>query len=69
MALNTSKLRWPEHRSDFKPNGMEIGMPSNGFFESSKRRTFSFSNCFSHVKPQTAENWLQAFAAWLNAPN
>ncbi|MDL0138971.1 IS6 family transposase, partial [Halobacterium salinarum] len=26
-------------------------------------------NCFSHVEPQTAENWLQAFAAWLNAPN
>ncbi|MGQ4554812.1 IS6 family transposase, partial [Halobellus sp. GM3] len=22
-----------------------------------------------HVEPQTAENWLQAFAAWLNAPN
>jgi putative transposase len=38
-------------------------------FRELKRRTFSFSNCFSHVEPQTAENWLQAFAAWFNAPN
>jgi len=38
-------------------------------FREFKRRTSSFSNCFSHVEPQTAENWLQAFAAWLNAPN
>ncbi|RLM53511.1 IS6 family transposase [Halobellus sp. Atlit-31R] len=37
-------------------------------FREFKRRTSSFSNCFSHVEPQTAENWLQAFAAWLNAP-
>ncbi len=38
-------------------------------FRELKRRTSSFSNCFSHVKPQTAEKWLQAFAAWLSAPN
>ena len=38
-------------------------------FRELKRRTSSFSNCFSHVEPQTAENWLQAFAAWFNAPN
>ena len=38
-------------------------------FRELKRRTSSFSNCFSHVEPQTAENWLQAFATWLNAPN
>jgi putative transposase len=38
-------------------------------FREFKRRTSSFSNCFSHVEPRTAENWLQAFAAWLNAPN
>ncbi|SFH58558.1 putative transposase [Halorubrum aquaticum] len=38
-------------------------------FRELKRRTSSFSNCFSHVEPQTAEKWLQAFAAWLNAPN
>ena len=35
MALNTSKLRWPELHSDFKLNGLEIGTPSNEFFESS----------------------------------
>ncbi|MGQ4556592.1 IS6 family transposase [Halobellus sp. GM3] len=38
-------------------------------FRERKRRTSSFSNCYSHVEPQPAENWLQAFAAWLNAPN
>jgi putative transposase len=38
-------------------------------FRELKRRTSSFSNCFSHVFPETAEKWLQAFAAWLNAPN
>ena len=38
-------------------------------FREIKRRTSSFSNCFSHVRPETAENWLQAFATWLNAPN
>ncbi|WP_227015772.1 hypothetical protein [Haloarcula sp. JP-L23] len=34
-----------------------------------KRRTSSFSNCFSHVEPETAENWLQSFARWHNAAN
>ena len=38
-------------------------------FRELKRRTSSFSNCFSHVKPETAENWLQSFACWHNAPN
>jgi putative transposase len=38
-------------------------------FRELKRRTSSFSHCFSHAEPQTAENWLQAFAAWFNAPN
>ncbi|MFC6987641.1 IS6 family transposase [Haloplanus sp. GCM10025708] len=34
-------------------------------FREVKRRTNQFSNCFSHVEPSTAENWLQAFAfAW-----
>ncbi|WP_425601450.1 IS6 family transposase [Halorubrum salinum] len=37
-------------------------------FRELKRRTSSFSNCFSHVEPQTVEKWPQAFAAWLNAP-
>ena len=34
-----------------------------------KRRTSSFSNCFSHVFPETAENWLQAFSTWFNQTN
>ncbi|WP_423998662.1 IS6 family transposase [Haloarcula salina] len=38
-------------------------------FRELKRRTSSFSNCFSHVEPETAENWLQSFARWYNAPN
>jgi putative transposase len=38
-------------------------------FRELKRRTSSFSNCFSHVEPETAENWLQSFARWHNAPN
>ncbi|PSQ44518.1 IS6 family transposase, partial [Halobacteriales archaeon SW_7_68_16] len=29
----------------------------------------SFSNCFSHVEPETAESWLQTFARWHNATN
>ena len=34
-------------------------------FREVERRTNQFSNTFSHVKPKTAENWLQAFAfAW-----
>jgi putative transposase len=38
-------------------------------FRDLKRRTSSFSNYFSHVQPETAENWLQAFATWFNVPN
>jgi len=38
-------------------------------FRELKCRTSSFSNCFSHVKPTTAESWLQAFARWHNATN
>jgi putative transposase len=38
-------------------------------FREVKRRTSSFSNCFSHVEPETAETWLQSFACWHNAPN
>ncbi len=38
-------------------------------FREVKRRISSFSNCFSHVEPKTAENWLQSFARWHNAPN
>ena len=38
-------------------------------FRELKRRTSSFSNCFSHVNPETAESWLQTFARWHNAAN
>jgi putative transposase len=38
-------------------------------FRELKRRTSSFSNSFSHVSPETAETWLQAFARWYNEPN
>jgi len=38
-------------------------------FREVKRQTSSFSNCFRHVEPSTAENWLQSFARWHNAPN
>lgn len=38
-------------------------------FRELMRRNSSFSNCFSHVEPATAENWLQRFARWLNATN
>ncbi|WP_188884577.1 IS6 family transposase [Halarchaeum grantii] len=38
-------------------------------FREIKRRTSSFSNSFSHVNPETAETWLQAFAVWWNSPN
>ncbi|MHC3378334.1 IS6 family transposase [Haloarcula sp. H-GB5] len=38
-------------------------------FRELKCRTSSFSHCFSHVEPETAENWLQSFARWHNAPN
>ncbi|ELY65583.1 transposase, partial [Natrinema versiforme JCM 10478] len=35
-------------------------------FREVQRRTSSFSNCFSHVDPVTAETWLQAHAVWWN---
>jgi len=38
-------------------------------FREIKRRTPSFSNSLSHVKPTTAESWLQAFAVWWNSLN
>ncbi|MUW14652.1 IS6 family transposase [Halorubrum sp. CBA1125] len=35
-------------------------------FREVERRIYSFSNCFSHVDPPTAETWLQAHAVWWN---
>lgn len=61
-ALSRAGLRSHPERHGNR-NSIERG------FRELKRRTSSFSNCFSHVFPETAENWLQAFARWLNAPN
>ncbi|SDY56295.1 hypothetical protein SAMN04487946_12319, partial [Halobellus clavatus] len=61
-ALARASLRFQTERNGNR-NAIER------IFRELKRRTSSFSNCFSHVEPQTAEKWLQAFAAWLNAPN
>jgi putative transposase len=36
-------------------------------FRELKRRTRAFSNTFSNVQPETAEDWLLAFASWHNA--
>jgi putative transposase len=34
-------------------------------FREVKRRTNAFSNCFSHAKAATADEWLESFAfAW-----
>jgi len=38
-------------------------------FREIKRRTFLFSNSFSHVDPKTAETWLRSFAVWWNSLN
>jgi len=38
-------------------------------FREIKRRTSSFSSCFSNVDPATAEPWLQAFPVWWNSLN
>jgi len=35
-------------------------------FREVQRRTSSFSNCFGHVDPSTAEPWLHAHAVWWN---
>ena len=36
-------------------------------FRELKRRTQAFSNNFSDAQPETAEQWLLAFASWTNA--
>jgi putative transposase len=35
-------------------------------FREIKRRTYSFSNTFSHVQSTTAERWLRTFDVWWN---
>ena len=61
-ALSRAGLRFQIHHHGNR-NAVER------IFRELKRRTSSFSNCFSHVEPETAENWLQSFARWLNATN
>jgi hypothetical protein len=61
MALNTSKLRWPELHSDFKPNGMEIGMPSSESFENSNaalHRSRTVSATLSRKPPKSGSKHL-----------
>jgi putative transposase len=61
-ALHRASLRFQTGRHGNR-NAVEH------IFREVKRRTSSFSNCFSHVEPETAETWLQSFARWYNAPN
>jgi len=61
-ALHRAGLRFQTERHGNR-NAVER------IFREVKRRTASFSNCFTHVEPDTAEKWLQSFARWHNAPN
>ena len=61
-ALQRAGLRFQVERSGNRNSVERI-------FREIKRRTSSFSNCFSHVEPKTAENWLQSLATWLNSLN
>jgi putative transposase len=61
-ALHRAGLRFQTQRHGNR-NAVER------IFREIKRRTSSFSNCFSHVEPETAETWLQSFARWHNTPN
>jgi len=61
MALNTSKPRWPELGSDFKPNGLEIGTPSNEFSENSNAehpRSQTVSATLNRKPPKIGSNHL-----------
>ncbi|MFB6235630.1 MAG: IS6 family transposase [Halopenitus sp.] len=62
-----------ELESGLRNEGFEYRIEIDGLrnqiervFREVERRTSSFSNCFSHVDPPTAETWLQAFAVWWN---
>ena len=61
-ALQRAGLRFQVERSGNRNSVERI-------FREIKRRTSSFSNCFSHVEPETAENWLQSLATWWNSLN
>jgi len=61
-ALDRAGLRFQYERHGNRNSAERV-------FREIKRRTSSFSNCFSHVEPATAETWLQAFAVWHNSTN
>ncbi|MFC6764368.1 IS6 family transposase [Natrinema soli] len=61
-ALRRSGLRFQYEKHGNRNSSERV-------FREIKRRTSSFSNCFSHAQPSTAESWLQAFAVWHNATN
>ncbi len=61
-ALARSGLQFQTERNGNRNTIERIFRELNG-------RTSSFLNRFSYVEPQTSENWLQVFAAWLNALN
>jgi putative transposase len=61
-ALQRTGLRFQTERHGTRNSAERV-------FRELKRRTSPFSNCLSHLEPNTAENWLQSFARWHNAPN
>jgi len=62
-VLNISKPDWSELGSDFKLNELEIGRPSNAFFENSNAEPPRSQTVSGTLRLKTAENWLQAFVA------
>lgn len=50
-------------RPDCRVNSPQLKRISTG------EGDIGWANCFSHIEPETAENWLQSFACWHNAPN
>jgi len=53
------------HGRDFRYERHGNRNSAERVFREVKRRTNSFSNCFSHVDPTTADDWLRSFAfAW-----
>jgi len=61
-ALSRHNLRF-QHVTHGNRNAVER------VYREVKPRTSSFSNCFSHVDPATAETWLLAHARWHNSIN
>jgi len=61
-----SHRRTPPRRAQLPRSITRLQEPGRRVFREVQRRTSSFSNCFSHVDPATAETWLQAHAVWWN---